>query len=331
MVDRLEMARQYVQEMLEQRDDIVGAFVVGSVARGDATETSNIDLGLIIDGLKSDEILRGGVDAWRDGVYIELGLEPKDHYDDAERVLQNPFAATHMKDALILHDPTGLFARVQGEVRTRFMEPRWLRLRVDDQVGMLHMCLLALHESVADGNAAGVCYAGTGFSMWIAFVPLIASGVTPSSTKSLPQLDNYPGELRKRIYAWEGSDGMSRDDLLRLVPTVSRPLSLPISPQWGRMGEYFQAKARWMAEHGMHRDAVHLMWMVVSVTGGVFHNSEDPETRRIAEVYAQSWLHAVGWEGQEVIEEKVRLAEEMVAEVEAMAAHLPSDEDLGAE
>ena len=123
MIDRLEMAKQYVQEMLEKRDDIVGAFVVGSVARGDATETSDIDLGLIIDGLKSDEILRGGVDAWRDGVYIELGLEPKNHYDDVERVLQNPFAATHMKDALILHDPTGLFSGIQSEVRARFMEP----------------------------------------------------------------------------------------------------------------------------------------------------------------------------------------------------------------
>ena len=127
MVDRLEMAQQYVQEMLEQRDDIVAAFVVGSVARGDATEASDIDLGLIVEGQAGEEPQRGGIDAWREGVYIEAALVPRRRYDDVENVLQHQFAATHMNDGLILYDPRGTFTRVQDGVRAAYMQPKHLQ------------------------------------------------------------------------------------------------------------------------------------------------------------------------------------------------------------
>lgn len=43
MVDRIQMAKQYLQELLAEQDDIVGSFVGGSVARGEWTESSDID------------------------------------------------------------------------------------------------------------------------------------------------------------------------------------------------------------------------------------------------------------------------------------------------
>ena len=82
MVARPEIAKQYVQEMLEKRDDIVGALVWGSVARGDATEASDIDLAFIVESDAGEEIERGGIDTWRDGVYIEAGLAPLERYGD---------------------------------------------------------------------------------------------------------------------------------------------------------------------------------------------------------------------------------------------------------
>ena len=94
MVNRLEMAKQYVQEMLEKRDDIVGAFVVGSVARGDATEASDVDLALVVEDMEGEELQRGGVDTWRDGVYIEAALAPVRQYGDVDKVLLDRFAAT---------------------------------------------------------------------------------------------------------------------------------------------------------------------------------------------------------------------------------------------
>ena len=50
MVDRIEIAKKFIQEQLQKRDDIIGALVVGSVARGEETELSDIDLDLIVEG-----------------------------------------------------------------------------------------------------------------------------------------------------------------------------------------------------------------------------------------------------------------------------------------
>ena len=51
MVNRLEIAKQFVQEQLGKRDDIIGVIVAGSVARGEDIEGSDIDLGFIVKGV----------------------------------------------------------------------------------------------------------------------------------------------------------------------------------------------------------------------------------------------------------------------------------------
>ena len=130
MADRVEMARKFVREQLQKRGDIIGAFVGGSVARGEETEHSDIDLALIVEGGEGKGYGRGGTDTWQDGVYVEAGFVPKERYDDLEKVLLNPITATHMNDALILYDPSGFLTRMQQEVRAVFMEPRWLDVRV---------------------------------------------------------------------------------------------------------------------------------------------------------------------------------------------------------
>jgi hypothetical protein len=43
----------------------------------------------------------------------------------------------------------------------------------------------------------------------------------------------------------------------------------------------------------------------------------------------QAWLPAVGWEGPQVPNEKVWLAQGMLSEMEALAADLPSGEAPG--
>ena len=47
MVDRIEIARNFIQEQIRKRDDLVGAIVIGSVSRGEDVEPSDIDISLI--------------------------------------------------------------------------------------------------------------------------------------------------------------------------------------------------------------------------------------------------------------------------------------------
>ena len=41
----------------------------------------------------------------------------------------------------------------------------------------------------------------------------------------------------------------------------------------------------------------------------------------------KSWLHSVGWEGERALDEKVRLAESILVEIEALVADLPEIEE----
>jgi len=80
-----------------------------------------------------------------------------------------------------------------------------------------------------------------------------------------------------------------------------------------------------MVDSRLHREALHLAWFFVGDLAYFACTSDDTQMVSAAERLVQDWFHAVGWEGQDLLEEKVRMAEEMVAEVAAMAAHLPSD------
>ena len=129
MIDHLEMARQFVQEQLEHRSDIIGAMVFGSVARGEAGETSDIDLSILTK--TGDAQFNRDLATWRRGVYIEAGLRSIEALSDFEKVMKHPVHATHINDALILHDPTGYLADLQSRVRAVYMEPKWLKLRLE--------------------------------------------------------------------------------------------------------------------------------------------------------------------------------------------------------
>ena len=48
-----------------------------------------------------------------------------------------------------------------------------------------------------------------------------------------------------------------------------------------------------------------------------------PEDRRTVTRVASEWLQEVGWESEDVLTDKLKLAESILEEVEALAADLP--------
>ena len=115
MTDHLAMAREFLDEQLEKRDDIVASYVYGSVARGESNETSDIDIGLIVEG--EPDKTAPGVDAWRDGTYIEASLQPKSGFENLEELLEDTYLPNTLYHGLILHDPTGFLTEVQNKLR----------------------------------------------------------------------------------------------------------------------------------------------------------------------------------------------------------------------
>jgi hypothetical protein len=140
------------------------------VARQEATQTSDIDLSLYAHDARGE----GPRDAacWRDGVYVEVGLVTPEGLDTLQYVMENPIKATHIRDAMILYDPTGFFAKLQVEVREAYMEHRWLKKRRAWTVETYRIHLLKLREAIRRSDVFVISESVQYLSNMAASVPL---------------------------------------------------------------------------------------------------------------------------------------------------------------
>jgi len=324
MIDRVEIAKKFIREQIRGRDDIVGAIVTGSVSRGEEVEPSDIDMSLIVDR-NGEGHQRGGVDIWQDGVCIDAKTALEGDYADLEKVLQNPFRATQINDGLILYDPTGVFTRMQKEVRVVFMEPKWVSMRVQFWLERARKHMSGLRESVEVRDPLGICE-NVGEILWgFTSVPLLRLGITPSSTRALVQLGETSAKLKESICEWEGSSKMNADDVLAWLALVSGGVSLTDTSRWGVLPtEYIVKKIEWMASNDLHQEAFHMLWIGMGEHAIDWRKRGDARIRSKGSELAQRWLEGIGWEGKVVLEEKQKMAKALLKEIEALAENLPS-------
>lgn len=326
MSNHLEIARRFISDQLNRRNDLVAAFVVGSVARGEETEFSDIDLSLIVDDTEANhEMERSGSDAWIDGIYVEAATSSRDRYADLEQVMQNPVTSTHMNDALILHDPTGFYSQLQKDVRTVFMDPEWLDFRVRIALERARSATRGLDKAIAVGDGLSICEHVMGFLWGVTSVPLLRTGITPSSMRALGQLGPVSSNLKSRISVWECSSTVSTLFVLVLHSILSDGVALVDASKWGHLPEYAVKKMEWMANNGLHTEAMHAMWIGMGVYGAEWRRRGDVTVGSEELILVQVWLGLVGWDGTQVLAQKLATAKSILAEVEALAADLPMD------
>ena len=328
MIDRIEIAKKFIQEQIRKRDDIVGAIVIGSVSRGEEVEPSDIDISLFVEG-NVEGHQPGGVGIWQEGVYIDAKIVLKGEYEDLEEVLQNPFKATHINDGLILYDPTGFFTRMQKEVRVVFMEPKWVSMRVQFWLERARKNMSGLQESVEVRDPLGICENVGGILWGFTSVPLLRLGITPSSTRALVQLGKTSDKLKESICEWEGSSKMNADDVLALLSLVLGGVSFVDTSKWGILPtEYIVKKIEWMAKNDLHREALHMLWIGMGVHAVEWRKREDAWIKSKGSELAQRWFEGIGWDGKVVLEEKQTIAKVLLKEIEALAENLPSAKPL---
>ena len=315
-MNRIEIAKQYVEELLRQRQDIVAVWIGGSVARGEDTDRSDIDLALLVAG--SGEMSRSGLDLWRDGVYIEAGLGFQQAYADLETVLNDPFKATHINDALILYDPTGFLTHLQNAVRPVFMQPQWLNKRLAFWLDNIRTSLARLRETVAAEDPLGICAAVGWFTFGCASIPLLRAGITPSSTRSLLLLGPLSPALKVALATLEGSTQLSIADVLALEPLLQEMIPL-LDTSYGQLGIYFTQKTLWMAQQGHQQEALHALWLMSWAVAESCRQSSNPAVRLTGADVLQRWLQRLGMHEPALLAAMVQSAEQLLPQVEALA------------
>lgn len=315
-MNRIEIAKQYLDELLHQRQDIVAAWIAGSVARGEATAFSDIDLVLMAEG--TGEINRAGLDTWREGIYIEAGLVFQQEYTDLETILNNPFKATHMNDALILYDPTGFVTQRQNAVRAVFMQPQWLSKRLAFWLEQTRTTYAQFTAAINAAEPLEICAALGLFTFGCSSIPLLRAGVTPSSSRGLALLGPISPTIKAQLAELEGSTSMSVADVLALEPLLQEGIPLA-DAALGQLPIYFIQKTRWMAQQGQQQEALHAMWLQMG--GGVALACiarNDPAERLIAADLMQRWLQRTHFDRPEVLTAKLHHAQAIFTQVEAL-------------
>jgi hypothetical protein len=264
------------------------------------------------------------VDTWQDGVYIDAKTVLKGDYENFEETLQNPFRATHINDGLILYDPTGFFTRLQKELRVVFMEPRWVDMRVQYWLERTRTNMSGLGESVEASDPLGICANVEGILWGFTSVPLLRLGITPTSTRGLVRLGKTSQKLKESICEWEGSSRMNAGDVLALLSLILAGVSFMDTSKWGVLPtEYIVKKIEWMVKNDQHREALHVLWIGMGVHAAQWRRSEEAWIKKGSEL-AQRWLEGVGWDGKVALEQKLKMAETLLKEIEASAENLPS-------
>ena len=313
MANRLEMAEQFVREQLEKRDDIIGAIVCGSVATGEYIEGSDIDIILVT---KDTSEPTRSICVWRDGIFFDAQLKPIRIYSDFEAVMTDAQEATHIKDSVILYDRTGTLTTLRKRVRSDFMKSEWLGRRMQNWLDKGREYYTGLRKAVQKNDLVDVCRNMAGLNWKLCSVPLLRAGMTPGSTKILVMLRMVSPKLTELYFRLEGSAQMEQSDVLALVSIVGKVHELSKDPsEWTLLSQHLREKWTIMVKKSLHREALHGMWFWWLVV------TDEKKIEGLK--LASKWLHKLGWEGEAVLKEKVRLAKLILEETETLAADLP--------
>ena len=311
-VNRIELAKRFLQEQQQQRDDILGAWVGGSTAQGEDTESSDIDMILVVSG-EERAMQRGGVDTWLEGVYVEAATMPITWIGSAEETLSNPFFATHMNHALILYDATGILTQLQQAVQASYMEPHWLKLRLQFWLDEVSRQVQGLQTAINQHNPLQIClYAG--HAMWgFISVPLLHIGLAPSSSRGLLQLASVNKRLHDQIADFEGSRAMHTQDILAMEPLYREWIPFANFDEKGNAPEYLAKKAVWLAQQGFPQAALHALWVYLHliVKDCIDHEEKVEPTTALA----QRWLEVVKWDNEAVLHQKGAMAQTLLQEL----------------
>ncbi len=326
MGEHIEIAKRFVHEQLQKRDDIIGVLLVGSVAREEETAFSDIDLRLIMKPAHEAPLHRHGIDAWQGGLYIDATPVSYAGYAELDQVLAHPISANDLNSGRILYDPTGVLTRMQHETQAVFMAPQSVAVRVKPVRDQVAERLRHLEAAIDAGDHCNICLHAGRIVFGCAIIPLLQHGIAPSSTRHLIQLGHLSASLRNRLCELEGSLHMESADVLALFPIFSRLNALSDTSKQGHLPEYMRKKALWMTRNGYHREALHTIWINNSFSVHDCLHREDSSAFSEVGPVVQDWLRAVHWDGKDILAGKLKdvtcIWEEIHASIDGLLSQL---------
>jgi hypothetical protein len=314
----LSLAKQFVEEQCQQRQDLIGALLVGSVAYDQATEFSDLDIRLIVEGRPDVPLDRHGIDVWREGIYIDALPIAWADYSDLERLLSHPIRANDLNSGRILYDPTGQLALRQEQVQALFLSPQYVARRVQSLAKRLPPYLAQWQQAHASNDALQLCIFTGRIVFGLGVLPLIQHGIAPSSTRHLGQLAQLAPAFYEQLCELEGSTQLSETEALNCHRLFAQLSGVSDRAKWGNLPDYIVKKTAWMLHDGSMPAALHTMWINSGFRINDCLQSDEPTARVTAEQIVHAWLQAVHWGDTGTIDGKWQQINRLWAELQTI-------------
>jgi hypothetical protein len=110
---------------------------------------------------------------------------------------------------------------------------------------------------------------------------------------------------------------MSAADVLALEPLLQGMIPW-VDANFGQLPIYFTKKSLWMAQQGQYQEALHAMWVMMSVAAVGCLQRTDAAGRATGIDLAHRWLQRTHFAGAEVLAAKLQEAERLLRQVEGL-------------
>jgi len=302
--NRLAIAKAFAAEKIEADVRITGVLVGGSTARRDGAEHSDVDVRLVVAGPGADQIAGKDCSVWREGLLVDAGYDPAAKYTSAQDILTDPYVAGFVRDALILYDKDGTLAGVQETVAGEFMQPKWLRARLERLAEPIERNGRGFESAISEGRHAEACRAAA-FALWTACdALLVKEGVSPSWVRGLQKVGQVLPAERERVIEVEGTEELTPREAEAFLPLFRQA----VGENPGMVMAHAHIGVLWMIRNGLHREGLHSLWASFGLGLRRLLTSADQSDHDRAESLARDWLCQLAWTGSELELRRQRLS-----------------------
>jgi len=190
--------QQYLEKMrkiarneakkLEKFDNVVSIFVYGSVARGDITNSSDIDMTIILNSHeKSYQVVTC------DGITISEEFHPKKDYTDVEKL------SARIYDAWIIYDPTNFLRKKKLELMKIYFTPKMKIKRIIPKLQLAENSLKKAKIALSKRDFESLPLHLRDFSENIGHVILDIANKTPSMRRFLYNMKSIASNLENLL------------------------------------------------------------------------------------------------------------------------------------
>ncbi len=283
---RVKEAEVFVKGTFDENQDVEGVYLVGSTARGDCRYDSDIDL--LVVHLGTDAPVEGVRQQTPAGRSVDVNwLAMGD--TSGEGLLKDAYVGSAVVDGKVLLDRSGRLYALQQFLHERYMQPEWLRARIEDAWPPVTSNPRKVAEAVANDDPAEFCRTFI-FLLWTACdVLLVRRGLAPCVMHGLGKLQAVAPNEYKTIVKLEDSSSVTYDDIAGHVAFLDE---VGVTMHFGARG---QQCIHSLMNDGQASEAFHLAWVCLGLEVKRHRQANDRAAMEADGVTARRWLDRMGW------------------------------------